>query len=135
MFPSCRFHRHRSTLPYEHAMSSILMTANLFVRGDSWVQTQSKYAFAINFSRSQIEAQRVCTMPSFILFRLITLCIFSTFFVFFPICISCASPSSVLLYGYILYLISHQVLHFYLKHCFSASTKPFSFQILPFYVC
>lgn len=37
-------------------------------------------------------------MPSFILFRLITLCIFSPVFVFFPVFISCASPPSVVIY-------------------------------------
>lgn len=51
---------------------------------DSWAQTQSKHAFAINVSRSQAEAQKVCAVPFFILCRLITHCIFSTFNVFFP---------------------------------------------------
>lgn len=76
---------------------------------------------------------RDCAMPAFILVRLITLCIFSTSFVGFPVFISCPHPS-VLLYWYILYLISHQVLHFYLDHWFSSPTVPFSFWILPFYM-
>lgn len=125
MFPSCGFHRQRITFPCEQATSSTLTTADLFVCMDSWAQTQSKYAFAINFSRSQTEAQRVCAMPSFILRRLIAHCIFLIsmcfFLSLFPVLVLILFCCTAIFYA----LIPHQALHFYANLCFSSSTMPF----------
>lgn len=101
------------------------MTADLFVWTDSWAQTQSKCAFAINFSRSQTEALRVCAMPSFILCRLIAHCIFLIsmcfFLTLFPVLVLILFCCTAVFYA----LISRWALHFYMSRCFSPSTMPF----------